>query len=193
MESLVTDSDLWPAALNLWKRFRTFETRALPTATDVGTDGADKKTVEVAPGRPGKGHHDSAPTDRPTDGGPTLEALKFRASVVRDGRHPFNSVQASPRLGEAVSSVNRGWSVDLKEYDVEVTAFILARSVVVCLSLNSDRSKRCSNGRVPKEDKGFIETGLRMSSLRPSTAYVMLGMAAPALGDVVVDWATTGE
>ena len=114
MESLVTDSDLWPAALNLWKRFRTFETRALPTATDVGTDGADKKTVEVAPGRPGKGHHDSAPTDRPTDGGPTLEALKFRASVVRDGRHPFNSVQASPRLGEAVSSVNRGWSVDLK-------------------------------------------------------------------------------
>lgn len=43
-------------------------------------------------------------------------------------------------------------------------------------------------GRVPKEDKGFIETGLRMSSLRPSTAYVMLRMAAPLVGDVVVDW-----
>ncbi|CAM9275996.1 unnamed protein product [Laminaria digitata] len=170
VESLVTESVLWPAALNLWKQFHTLQTGALPT--NMGTAEQD---------RPGK-EHDDAPTD-----GLDLEALKFRASVVRDGRHPFNSVAASPRLGEAVSSVNRGWSVDLKEYDVEVTAFILARSVVVGLSLNGDRTKRCSNGRVPKEDKGFIETGLRMSSLRPSTAYVMLGMAAPSVGDVVVD------
>lgn len=97
MESLVTDSVLWPAALNLWKRFHTLQTGALPT--NMGTAAQD---------RPGK-EHDDAPTD-----GPGLEALKFRASVVRDGQHPFNSVAASPRLGEAVSSVNRGWSVDLK-------------------------------------------------------------------------------
>lgn len=43
-------------------------------------------------------------------------------------------------------------------------------------------------GRVPKEDKGFIETGKRMSSLRPSTAYLMLRMAEPVVGDVIVDW-----
>ena len=36
-----------------------------------------------------------------------------------------------------------------QEYDVEVTAFILARSVVVGLSLNGDRTKRCSNGETP--------------------------------------------
>lgn len=44
------------------------------------------------------------------------------------------------------------------------------------------------SGRVPKEDRGFIESGGRMSSLRPSTAYLMLQLAAPTAGDVVVDW-----
>lgn len=43
-------------------------------------------------------------------------------------------------------------------------------------------------GRIPKEDKGFIDTGQRMSSLRPSTAYLMLCLAEPTVGDVVVDW-----
>lgn len=32
---------------------------------------------------------------------------------------------------------------------MEVTAFILARSVVVGLSLDADRTKRCSNGETP--------------------------------------------
>lgn len=32
---------------------------------------------------------------------------------------------------------------------MEVTAFILARSVVVGLSLDGDRTKRCSNGEMP--------------------------------------------
>ena len=35
-----------------------------------------------------------------------------------------------------------------QDYDVEVTAFILARSVVVGLSLDGDRTKRCSNGEM---------------------------------------------
>lgn len=42
-------------------------------------------------------------------------------------------------------------------------------------------------GRIPKEDKGFLETGERLSSLRPSTAYLMLRMAEPTVGDVIVD------
>lgn len=43
-------------------------------------------------------------------------------------------------------------------------------------------------GRIPREDKGFIETGDRISSLRPSTAYLMLCLAKPAAGDIIVDW-----
>lgn len=106
VESLVTESALWPGALNLWKRFQTLDTGASPTST--GTNGTDAEARAASQDRPGKGL-DDAPTD-----GPNLETLKFRASIVRDGRHPFNSVAASPRLGEAVSSANRGWSVDLK-------------------------------------------------------------------------------
>ena len=106
VESLVTKSALWPASLNLWKRFQTFDTGASPTS--MITDEPDIEPRAAAQYRPGKGR-DDAPTD-----GPNLETLKFRASIVRDGQHPFNSVSASPRLGEAVSSVNRRWSVDLK-------------------------------------------------------------------------------
>lgn len=47
-------------------------------------------------------------------GGVDVTRLKFRFSVVRDGRHPFGSVEASPRLGGAVWTVNPGWTVNLK-------------------------------------------------------------------------------
>lgn len=106
VESLVAESPLWPGALNLWKRFQTLDTDESPTSMDA--NGADAEARAAAQDRPGKGR-DDARTD-----GPNLETLKFRASIVRDGQHPFNSVAASPRLGEAVSSVNRRWSVDLK-------------------------------------------------------------------------------
>ncbi|CAM9284243.1 unnamed protein product [Ectocarpus sp. 6 AP-2014] len=184
LESLVTDSLLWPAAINVWKRFKVSQARSTEAAA-AGAGGISGTQPRDCPalGRPGQEEEDAP---RPV-GDIDVAGLKFRASVVRDGQHPFSSVEASPRLGGAVWSVNRGWTVDLKGYDVEVVAFILERGVAVGLALDGDRTKRCSHGRVPKEDKGFIETGKRMSSLRPSTAYLMLRMAEPVVGDVIVD------
>eukprot|EP00752_Nemacystus_decipiens_P012903 g11421.t1 len=183
LESLVTEAPLWPAAIKVWKRYRASETQR-----SVAASAADP--VGVGSTRP-REHVDLsrvAKEETSLDVGDVdVTRLKFRFSVVRDGRHPFGSVEASPRLGGAVWSVNPGWTVDLKQYDVEVVAVILERSVVVGLALDGDRTKRCSNGRIPREDKGFIETGTRISSLRPSTAYLMLCLAKPTAGDVVVD------
>ncbi|CAM9165123.1 unnamed protein product [Ectocarpus sp. 12 AP-2014] len=184
LESLVTDSPLWPAAIDVWKRFKVSQARSTEAAAAGAGDVSDTEPRDCpALGQPGQEEEDAP---RPV-GDIDVAGLKFRASVVRDGQHPFSSVEASPRLGGAVWSVNRGWTVDLKGYDVEVVAFILERGVAVGLALDGDRTKRCSHGRVPKEDKDFIETGKRMSSLRPSTAYLMLRMAEPVVGDVVVD------
>ncbi|CAN0069756.1 unnamed protein product, partial [Ectocarpus sp. 13 AM-2016] len=184
LESLVTDSPRWPAAINVWKRFKVSQARSTEAAaTGAGDVSGTEPRDCPALGWPGQEGEDAP---RPV-GDIDVTSLKFRASVVRDGQHPFSSVEASPRLGGAVWSVNRGWTVDLKGYDVEVVAFILERGVAVGLALDGDRTKRCSHGRVPKEDKGFIETGKRMSSLRPSTAYLMLRMAEPVVGDVIVD------
>ncbi|CAM9255107.1 unnamed protein product [Ectocarpus sp. 12 AP-2014] len=184
LESLVTDSPRWPAAINVWKRFKVSQARSTEAAAAGAGDVSGTEPRDCpALGRPGQEGEDAP---RPV-GDIDVTGLKFRASVVRDGQHPFSSVEASPRLGGAVWSVNRGWTVNLKGYDVEVVAFILERGVAVGLALDGDRTKRCSHGRVPKEDKGFIETGKRMSSLRPSTAYLMLRMAEPVVGDVIVD------
>ncbi|CAM9093497.1 unnamed protein product [Ectocarpus fasciculatus] len=184
LESLVTDSPLWPAAVNVWKRFKVSQARSTKAAAaDAGGVSGTEQRECPALDQSGQEEEDAS---RPV-GDIDVASLKFRASVVRDGQHPFSSVEASPRLGGAVWSVNRGWTVDLKGYDVEVVAFIVERGVAVGLALDGDRTKRCSHGRIPKEDKGFIETGKRMSSLRPSTAYLMLRMAEPVVGDVIVD------
>lgn len=98
VESLVTSSTLWPAALQIWKRFK--DSDVCVSSPIIGS------SSEVE----GKGVKDRSHPNREVD----LQALKFRASVVRDGRHPFNSVEASPRLGSAVWAVNRGWTVSLK-------------------------------------------------------------------------------
>eukprot|EP00903_Cladosiphon_okamuranus_P006217 g6110.t2 len=194
LESLVIETPLWPAAVRVWKRFRASETQPLvavaATASDAGRVGNTRLAEHDGLGRPAKEGAGGAGSNGDVShavGDVDVTRLKFRFSVVRDGRHPFGSVEASPRLGGAVCTVNPGWTVDLKQYDVEVVALILERSVVVGLALDSDRTKRCSNGRIPREDKGLVETGKRISSLRPSTAYLMLCLAEPAAGDVVVD------
>ncbi|CAM9513419.1 unnamed protein product [Scytosiphon promiscuus] len=188
LESLVTDADLWPAAVNVWKRFKQWEAETAAAEVTSTPNDIEEAIGHAVLGQPGQTSIEDGQTSHAVrEIGIDVTSLKFRASVVRDGQHPFSSVEASPRLGGAVWSVNRGWTVDLKGYDVEVVVMILQRSVVVGLALDGDRTKRCSHGRIPKEDKGFLETGERLSSLRPSTAYLMLRMAEPTVGDIIVD------
>lgn len=111
LESLVTDSPLWPAAINVWKRFKVSQARSTEAAAAGAGDVSGTEPRDCpALGRPGQEEEDAP---RPV-GDIDVAGLKFRASVVRDGQHPFSSVEASPRLGGAVWSVNRGWTVDLK-------------------------------------------------------------------------------
>ena len=111
LEYLVTEAPLWPAAVNIWKRFRTSETPPPVVETGGVSNTGLAEHVSV----------DRMATEETGDGvasqagdGVDVTRLKYRFSVVRDGRHPFGSVQASPRLGGAVWSVNPGWTVDLK-------------------------------------------------------------------------------
>lgn len=107
VESTVSGSTLWPAARAVWKRFITRKNSVVPAHERVSSscDGEHEEDQSaedfLSPAGTGSKELD-------------LMSLRFRASVVRDGRHAFNSVDASPRLGGAVLSANPGWSVDLK-------------------------------------------------------------------------------
>lgn len=106
LESTVVESPLWPGALGVWKRFLRSERVSKPQEGrkegDVCPEGQEGKIVTLG-----------SATELGLDH-PDISALKFRASVVRDGRHAFNSMDASPRLGAAVWTANPGWTVDLK-------------------------------------------------------------------------------
>lgn len=117
LESLVTEAPLWPAAVNVWKRFRTSEAQPSVAAAAAAAGGVSSTGLTE------NGGLDRLAKEETGDGGASqavggvgvdVTRLKFRFSVVRDGRHPFGSVEASPRLGGAVWSVNPGWTVDLK-------------------------------------------------------------------------------
>lgn len=120
LESLVTAAPLWPAAVNVWKRFSATQTQSVTAAATGAREGSTLETREnLALDRPGEKRTEDGDGDRDEGvsqavGVVDVTRLKFRASVVRDGKHPFGSVEASPRLGGAVWSVNRGWTVDLK-------------------------------------------------------------------------------
>lgn len=106
LESTVVESTLWPGALGVWKRFIRNERVSKP---DEG-----RKEGNVCPeGQEGDIETLCSATELGLDH-LDVSALKFRASVVRDGRHAFNSMDTSPRLGAAVWTANPGWTVDLK-------------------------------------------------------------------------------
>lgn len=115
LESLVTDAVLWPAATGVWKRFKQWEAEAAGVAAEIPPVGED---TEEQGGRHAilsqLARQRSEAGQAVREVGLDVTSLKFRASVVRDGQHPFSSVEASPRLGGAVWSVNSGWTVDLK-------------------------------------------------------------------------------
>lgn len=112
LESLVTGATLWPAAVDVWQRFRAPAPEAV-VADAGGVSGIVQPPEHTALNRP-RDEEMRVEDASQAVGDVDLKRLKFRFSVVRDGRHPFGSVEASPRLGAAVSSVHNGWTVDLK-------------------------------------------------------------------------------
>lgn len=99
LESLVTGSAMWPAAINVWRRFRAAEWRVSGSVdSEADQAGLSRGEGEVGDSR-------TVMND--------VKKLKYRVSVIRDGKHPFKSLDASPRLGGAVWDVNPAWTVDL--------------------------------------------------------------------------------
>ncbi|GLD92554.1 hypothetical protein PINS_up001113 [Pythium insidiosum] len=112
-------------------------------------------------------------------------APRFRGSCVRDGRHAFQSVDIAGEIG-AVLIERFGWHVDLVHCDLEVVCLLFHRHMIAGIAL-SDPTAGLYKNRIVNEPRAFLADSKYVSTLRPSTAFLMLRLAQYAPGDVVLD------
>eukprot|EP00945_MAST-04E_sp_MAST-4E-sp1_P000010 g10.t1 len=121
----------------------------------------------------------------------SLENIKFRASCIRSGKHKYNSYDVSCAIGDAViSSGLSNFEVSLKEYDMEVFSIVMQSSFVVGISLPCGKEARIGakpSGNLPRESRPFVPFKRPESTLRPSTAHLMMAIANTLPGDLVLD------
>lgn len=145
IEALVRESPMWSGALQVWERFTEFEDGGSPSSSTPVEGRLQDASTSICNGSPNTDQdkaHGTTESGGKTGGAVKRDVtiLKFRASVVRDGRHAFNSMDASPMIGGAVLIANPGWTVDLKagrlrEIDVKYTYTSLQRLDQACVSL----------------------------------------------------------
>ncbi|ETV92479.1 hypothetical protein H310_13168 [Aphanomyces invadans] len=115
------------------------------------------------------------------------DGLRFRASCVRDGKHAYSSETIAGEVGAAVLKRQTGWTVSLVDFNVEVVALVLHHHVVLGLSLaENSKTVNFRGGRLAPEPCRLASLDY-ISTLRPSTAYMMLQLAKCDAGDVVLD------
>lgn len=119
--------------------------------------------------------HSLTPTDTPT----------FRGSCVRDGRHSFKSVAVAGEIGARVVE-QFGWDVDLTEFQLEIVCVLFHNHMVAGLSL-TDPTKSQFRSRLAHEDRSAMFDSVYTSTLRPSTAFLMLQLARYSHGDIICD------
>ncbi|RHZ03579.1 hypothetical protein DYB26_005482, partial [Aphanomyces astaci] len=121
-------------------------------------------------------HHDPPPPSSKEDA--PSSALRFRGSCVRDGKHAYSSEAIAGAVGTAVLNLHPKWTVSLSDFDVEVVALVM----------HSHNSKTINyrGGRLAPEAR-HLSSLQYISTLRPSTAYLMLQLAKCQPGDVVLD------
>jgi tRNA G10 N-methylase Trm11 len=111
---------------------------------------------------------------------------KFRGSCVRDGRHAYKSVAIAEEIGGDIHT-QWHWPVDLSHFDLEVVCILLYQYAVVGISL-ADPEKIQYRNRMAAEDRTAVMNDSKyVSTLRPSTTYLMLQLAQYELGDVLLD------
>ncbi|EQC38292.1 hypothetical protein SDRG_04013 [Saprolegnia diclina VS20] len=114
------------------------------------------------------------------------ESFRFRASCVRDGKHAYNSEKIAGEVGGALLE-HFGWKVSLTEFHMEVVCFVLHNHVVCGVSL-ADPRKIFFKSRLANEERHPSMTSIQyISTLRPSTAYMLLQLARIEAGDIVLD------
>lgn len=111
--------------------------------------------------------------------------LKFRGSCVRDGKHKYNSQTVAGEIG-ARAVEKFGWEVNLTEFDLEVVVIIFHKFAVAGIALADPRQIQFRN-RLANETRNALADSQYISTLRPSTAYLMLQLAQHTFGDVVLD------
>ncbi|RLN73614.1 hypothetical protein BBJ28_00005371 [Nothophytophthora sp. Chile5] len=112
-------------------------------------------------------------------------AITFRGSCVRDGKHAYKSVDVAGEVGARVVE-KFGWGVSLNDFDLEVVVVLFYKFMVAGISLADPRKIQFRN-RLANEDRSALADAQYISTLRPSTAYLMLQLAQHKLGDVCLD------
>ncbi|KAF4318126.1 hypothetical protein BBO99_00007478 [Phytophthora kernoviae] len=112
-------------------------------------------------------------------------AIKFRGSCVRDGKHAYNSQTIAGEVGARVVE-KFGWGVNLTEFDLEVVVIIFYKFMVAGIALADPRKIQFRNRLANESRNALVDTNY-ISTLRPSTAYLMLQLAQHKFGDVCLD------
>jgi tRNA G10 N-methylase Trm11 len=116
----------------------------------------------------------------PPDGNPS-----FRGSCVRDGRHVYKSVDIAGFIGSAVIK-KYGWKVDLTNFDLEIVCILFHDQMFAGIAL-ADPTRFAFKNRLANEDRSHLSDIKYISTLRPSTAYMMFQLAQQELGDIFLD------
>ena len=168
-------SKRWRAAIKAW---RDFAPELRRPAAEVGAPTVEgAPTSEAADGA--SSDHLDASRYAPRDG-----PRSFRASCVRDGKHSFNSVAVAEALGTSVSALF-GWPVSMRAFQLEVSAFVTQSTAVIGIMLSERGNLRHSG--LPAEPRPLMPYCSTIGRLRSTTAYLMLKLAHPKPGEVLID------
>lgn len=110
----------------------------------------------------------------------------FRGSCVRDGRHKYRSMEIAGEIGSSVID-KFGWDVNLTEFDLEIVCILYHNFMITGISLaDTTKIKFCS--RLANEDRKGVTADVKyISTLRPSTTFLMFQLAEYRVGEVFLD------
>lgn len=113
------------------------------------------------------------------------QAATFRVCSLRSGNHGFESPQLSAALGDAVSSLQPTWTVDLVLPNVCLVCTLAQRSLLIGVLLPPLMARKSDS--LPAESRTWLTSGVERPHMRPSRAALLVRLLAPRAGDVLVD------
>lgn len=130
------------------------------------------------------------------------EPLRFRISLLRDESKHYSYSRAE--LVQAIASFlvpdhvcrrNVPWSVDLKQFDLELVVLLRETSLAVGLSVRPNQwvgAKTFAQGRLPPQvhpppQQYLVRNMAGVTRLRGTTARLLLRLAQLQVGDVLLD------
>ena len=124
-----------------------------------------------------------------------LKEITFRVSAIRDGKHAYQKREVAGSVGACIGKTYPDWKVNLTKFNLEVVVLLFENFSIAGLHLPRtnvlenasfpDFAKRLPSELGRKELPLIVQD--RQTSLRPSTAYLMLKLAEITSGDIVVD------